>query len=149
MRKNLGVRLLSSWRSTLVWASLAAVSLLPIACRPSGPELITVKGKITYGGGPWPKPGTITFTGGPRPASVEFDTQGNFEVAAFEGRPGLMPGTYKIAVECWEVLPTMEPPSPGKSYVPAKYQNGSTSGFEVTVEAGKPLTDVTFDVPKE
>jgi hypothetical protein len=43
----------------------------------------------------------------------------------------------------------MEKPGAEKSYVPAKYQDASTSGFEVTVEAGKPLTDLTFDVPKE
>jgi len=148
MHENVSIRRLSSWRWMLVWAGLAAVSLLPIACGPSGPELTTVKGTITYGGGPWPKPGTITFSGGPRPASVQFDTQGNFEVAAFEGRPGLMPGTYKIAVECWEVLPTMGEPGSGKSYVPEKYQSGSTSDLEITVEPGKSLTDLKFDVPK-
>jgi len=120
-----------------------------MGCGPGGPELTTVKGQVTYGGGPWPKPGTITFTGGPRPASAEFDTDGNFKLEAFEGRPGLMPGTYKVAVACWDVPPDINNPGAEKSYVPAKYRDGSTSGFEVTVEPGKPLGDLKFDVPKQ
>jgi hypothetical protein len=138
-----------AWRWMLVWTSLAAFSLLPVGCNSGGPDLSDVAGTITYGGGPWPKPGTITFTGGPRPASAEFDTQGRFKVKAFEGKPGLMPGTYKIAVDCWEVPPSMDNPGAEKSYVPAKYRNAATSGFEITVEAGKPLSDVKFDVPKQ
>lgn len=141
----------------------AAVFLLLVAalgatsgCGNRGPETVPVRGRVTYGGGPWPKPGTITFvTHKPnpdypsRPGSAEFDTEGNFVVTSWRPGDGLAPGTYRASVDCWVVPETMDKPGSGRNCVPAKYRNSQTSGFEVTVEPGKPLADLRFDVPKQ
>jgi hypothetical protein len=148
MSSNQNVRSISPWGWVLAWAGVAAVSLLLPGCGSRVSGLNVVRGKVTYGGGPWPKEGMINFIGGPRPASAKFDLEGNFAVASFEKQQGLFPGKYKVTVECWEERPQMGVPNSGKSYVPAKYMSPTTSDLEFTVEAGKPLTDLKFDVPK-
>jgi len=136
-------------RGVLAWVAVAVVSLLPLGCGPAGPNLVPVRGKVTYGGGPWPKPGTITFTGGQRPASAEFDAEGNFTVMSFDKQKGLTAGKYKVAIECWDVPPSMDKPGAEKSFVPQKFRNPSTSGLEIVVEPGKPITDLKFEIPKK
>src|SRR5690606_30647715 len=121
----------------------------------SGPEVVPVRGTITYGGGSWPKTGAIYFTpseaaeGMPlRPALGSFDTDGNVQVTSFQGRSGLVPGTYLISLECWEVPPSMESDAHAVSYLPANYQRAATSGLSVVVEPGASFVEVKFDVPK-
>jgi hypothetical protein len=135
----------------LLLASMLVAALVAIAtgCGQSGPELVPVRGKVTYGGGSWPKAGTVTFAGGPRPASAQFDEAGNFRVSSFEKREGLQPGKYKVSIDCWEVAPKIDKPGAEKSYVPPKYRNTATSGLEITVESGKPQTGIQWDVPKQ
>ena len=136
-------------------ASLLVVCCLGIAgCGPSGPELVKVKGKVTFGGGPWPAEGTLYFhpvdpaEGMPeRPARADFDTEGNFTVTSFEDGDGLVPGKYKVIVECWESAPMMG--KPVKSYVPKRYQTSGTSDLEVVIESGSGTQTITRDVPKQ
>jgi hypothetical protein len=116
--------------------------------------MVPVRGKITLGGGQWPKPGLLYFTieepaeGLPgRPGTAKFDTDGNFTVTSFDEGDGLIPGTYKIGVECWEVPPTMEGP-PAKSYVSPVYESPATSGLTLIVEPGSQAVTLTWDVPK-
>jgi hypothetical protein len=149
MSGNQNVRSISPLRRALAWGGVAAIILLAPGCGSGVKGLNVVRGKVTYGGGPWPKGGMINFIGGPRPASAKFDTEGNFAVESFEKQQGLFPGTYKVSVECWEEPPKMGVPNSGKSYIPAKYMNPTTSGLQFTVEAGKPLTDLKFDIPKK
>ena len=117
--------------------------------------LVQTKGRVTLNGGPWPKEGVINFnpTGaqgtqaGFRPVSAKFDTQGNFTVTDFEGSSGLFPGAYQVSVNCWDVEPGMDEkgkPS-GKSHIPAKFQNSSTSGLTYEVKSGN-TADAVFDV---
>ncbi len=134
---------------------LIACCLPLCGCGKSGPETVVVKGKVTLGGGPWPKPGVLYFTpvkpaeGMPsRPAPAHFDSDGNFTVTSFRKGDGLVPGTYKVGVECWEVPPSMETNVAGKSYVAEKFQSPQTSGLEITIEPGSGKQTPTFDVPK-
>ena len=115
--------------------------------------MVPVQGKITFGGKAWPKEGMLYFLPVEAPAGVSkrpgaalFDREGNFRAGSFGKGDGLLPGRYKITVECWEVAPSMEGP-PAKSYVPAKYQNAATSDLELTAVAGAPQTGVVLDVP--
>jgi len=149
MSSNQNARRLFRRRWVLAWGGMAAVGLLVPGCGPRVKGLNVVRGKVTYGGGPWPKEGMITFAGGPRPASAKFDTEGNFAVESFEKQQGLFPGKYKVSVECWEEQPQMMVPNSGKSYVPNKYRSPASSDLEITVEAGKPLTDLKLDIPKK
>ena len=135
---------------------LLIVCCLPLSgCGKSGPETVSVKGKVTLGGGAWPKPGVLYFTpvkpaeGMPsRPAPAHFDEDGNFTVTSFREGDGLVPGMYKVGVECWEVPPSMETNLPGKSYVPEKFQSPQTSGLKITIQPGAGKQTPTFDVPK-
>ena len=115
----------------------------------SATNVVPVRGKVIYGGGSWPKPGTITFTGGQRPASADFDADGNFTVLSFDKEKGLVAGKYKVSIECWDVPPRIDKPGAEKSFVPQKYRNPGTSGLEITVEPGKPITDLKFEIPKK
>ena len=143
-------------RPTTCGLLLAAWGLLFLfGCGRSGPEVVPVRGKVTFGGGDWPKPGVLYFTidqaaeGLPGiPGLGRFGTDGKLTVTTFKEGDGLIPGHYKIGVECWEVEPLMGGGRPPKMYVPDKYQNARTSGLELTVESGQPVVEVNFDIPK-
>lgn len=130
--------------------------LLTIGCARPGPEVVPVRGTVTFGGGSWPKPGVLFFTvetpspGMPnRPAMGEFDTTGRLTVTTFTKGDGLIPGKYRIAVECWEIRPEMGAATPPKSYVPSRYASPSTSGLAVTVKPGQKTITLNLDVAKE
>jgi hypothetical protein len=148
--------MMSSWwavRSLLLTCACSAIVLS--GCGESGePTLVPVQGKITFGGGAWPNEGTLCFApvdsapGVPkRPASAHFDKNGNFRATSFKEGDGLIPGRYKISVDCWEVKPTMGGPR-AKSYVPDKYQSVATSDMELMVTAGVPQRALVLNVPK-
>jgi len=114
---------------------------------------VKVRGTITYGGGPWPKSGTLVFTsvkpaeGFPgRPGTAQFDTQGRFVVRTWENVEGLMPGQYRVGVNCWKIPPTMGGP-PSASYVPEKFRSAATSGIELNIEPGDSPKELHLDIP--
>src|SRR5688572_27101911 len=78
--------------------------------------LVPVRGRVTFDGGPPPKPGRLNF--GPtksadgfvqRPGHAGFDADGKFEVTSYQSGDGLTPGSYRINVLCVERDP---PPVP-------------------------------------
>ena len=112
---------------------------------------VPVGGTVTLDGQSLPGPGKIMFTqiepgpGQPvRPGFARFTADGAYEAQTFEPGDGLFPGKYGIAVECWETPPNMDG-LPVKSFIPAKFSNPMTSGFELTVEVGSKR--VEFDIP--
>jgi len=122
--------------------------------KPQAPETVPVSGKITYGGGRWPKPGVLYFIpieaadGYPaRSVAAPFDREGRFTADSFRGTKGLIPGRYKIVVECWETPPNMDG-IPSKSYVPEGFLNARTSSLELVVEPDTKSVSASFDVPK-
>jgi hypothetical protein len=155
MSERLRLPRLSAWRWAVVGFVLAAVLVPLCGCGPSGPEVVQIRGKVTYGGGDWPAPGVLYFNpaeaapGLPlRPASAKFDTDGNFLVTSFDDGDGLIPGKYQVGVECWENPPSMDGGGPPVSYVAKAYESSKTSGLEVTIQPGDGLVEVSFDVPK-
>lgn len=155
---RLSSRHVSSHRQPLVlpWIVHCLFLLILTGCGRSGPELVPVDGTITFGGGPWPKAGVLIFAvdspaiGMPsRPAMGLFDTDGRLAVTTFTKGDGLIPGKYKMGVECWEVRPDMMSPTPPKSYVPQRYGSPQTSGLTVVVEPGQKVVTLNLDVPKE
>jgi hypothetical protein len=135
---------------------MCAFAILAAGCGRTGPEVVPVEGTITFGGGPWPKPGVVNFvveTPSPglpnRPAMGLFDTNGHLTVTTYKEGDGLIPGTYKIGVECWEIRPEMMKPGVEKSYVPTRYGSPMTSGFSVAVEPGQKVVKLDLDVPKK
>jgi hypothetical protein len=143
------------YRRLILLAGIAATVFG--GCGRSGPEIVTVKGTITYGGGAWPHGGTIYFTpvkpaeGLPKMSGfAQFDAEGHFQVES-SSFSGLVPGRYGVAVECWRVAPTMIRPHPdgNASYVPPKYQSPVTSGLELEIRSGQGSADVHWDVPRK
>jgi hypothetical protein len=134
---------------------LLAVGCVVLAgCGGSKLDTVTVTGRVTYGGGDWPKPGNIDFTpkeaakGNLHPGSGSFGTDGRFSVKSGQAS-GLVPGTYGVRIECWETPPSMENPSAAKSYVPEKYRNAATSGLTLEIKAGESSKEFTADIPKQ
>jgi hypothetical protein len=123
--------------------------VLVAGCQPQGPKTVDVSGKITYGGGPWPKAGKLTFPcidaaeGYPnRPGSAAFDVDGNFIASSYGVGDGLNPGRYKVHVECWETPPSMDETTAGQSYVPDDLQ------LEFEVHPTDNALRFEWDVPK-
>jgi hypothetical protein len=137
----------------ILLAALALALIVPLTgCGgQEGPERIQVRGQVTYGGGPWPKPGVLYFVpienapGNTHPGLGYFDTSGSFRAQTFGPGDGLVPGTYRVRVECWEVEPSPDPKhGPPKSYVPA---NHTLPDLEIPAGTSGPLTP-SYDVPK-
>jgi hypothetical protein len=137
---------------------LIVCGLLPLlllaGCGRDGPQPVPIDGTITLDGGPWPKPGVLYFTtetssrdAPSRPAMGQFDTNGKLTVTTFTKGDGLLPGKYKMGVECWLV-----PPSPGgpmsQTCVPERYCSPATSGLTLTVEPSKKVVTLKLDIAK-
>lgn len=58
---------------------------------------------------------------------------------------GLLPGTYRLAVSCWESPPSMAGP-PAKSYIDEKYTTARTSGLELVVDVDGGPIDLDLDL---
>lgn len=125
--------------------------VLPTAgCTHSGPETIKVRGHVTFDGGPCPAAGTVYFvpvdvsSNSPcRPASGNFDVNGKFTVTSFRPGDGLLPGKYKVRIECWKQLPDADG-LPGVSYVGDDYE---APGLVVEPGSREPVK-VICDVPR-
>jgi hypothetical protein len=131
---------------------LAVVLVVAAGCGPRRPETVAVRGRVLFDGQPPPRPGMIYFAplepaeGFPRrPGRAEFDTQGHFQATTFEGGDGLIPGQYRIGVDCWNTLPRAEGP-PATSLVPRAYREPATSPLELRVEPGAGSMTVEFDL---
>ena len=128
--------------------SFLALCLLLNGCGKKGPVTVPVHGIVTFNGGPCPQSGTVHFAplhaaeGLPlRPGSGDFDVDGTFKVTSFEPGDGLVPGTYRVQIECWEQYPGDF--KPGVSYVPEKYEPE-----QLVIEDGtRDAVEVSYDVP--
>jgi hypothetical protein len=131
------------------------VSSTLIGCGGGAPDVVPVAGQVTLAGGGWGRPGMIFFApvepapGFPRlPGMADVDQEGRFRAITQPNRDGLVPGTYRVGLEMWEVPPTMGGPT-AKSYLPQKYQSAATSGLEVVVPAdGDGMVEVSWDIPR-
>jgi hypothetical protein len=95
--------------------------------------------RIVPPAGEWPAPGLLVFLpDGPkaeaptRPGRAVFGTDGRFTAGAFTDDDGLLPGRYRVIVQCGE--PIGDDDAPSVSHVPARYGSPAT-------------TDLTLDVP--
>jgi hypothetical protein len=137
----------------LAWAWVfGAASVCLTGCGSDLPKTIKVTGKVTFNGQQPPGPGIVYFLpqsaaeGFPlRPGTADFDATGAYTTTTFEPGDGLMPGSYKIYIECWETAPNMEG-KPTKSFVPKKFQSAETSGFALEVTTKDRGLEKDFDV---
>lgn len=128
------------WTRTFLFLYAVGVMLFG-GCSHDLPEMIPVRGRVTLAGGEWPKPGYVDFApiqvapGLPlKPGSGRFDTDGAFIVKSGEYE-GLVPGTYRIGVVCWEKQPAHG--NPGKGYIPEKFSHPAKSGLTLEIKPGQ------------
>lgn len=133
------------WRGRRVLLRSIVVFTLPmmlavvLGCGSDLPQTVKVTGQVKFDGQSPPGAGIVYFLpteaaeGFPlRPATGDFGSDGKYSAATFEPNDGVMPGKYKVYIECWETAPNMEG-KPVKSFVPKKYQTADTSGLEMEV----------------
>lgn len=131
---------------------LISLCLAFSGCGKSGPETVPVRGKVTFGGGPCPANGAVSFAprevpeGLPRrPTSASFDTDGAFTVTSFDEGDGLVPGRYRVHIECWKVLPQATTDGRGVSYIPANYRPR-----ELVIKRGtRGPVELIYDIPTQ
>ena len=130
--------------------TVAATLLIFVVCgcgKSDRPLTVPVRGKVTFGGGPCPQSGNIRFAplevaeGLPRrPGRADFDTGGEYRATSYQENDGLVPGKYRVLVECWKV-----PPADGKlgvSYIEPSFQPP-----ELAVESQSDSVTFDIDVP--
>ena len=108
------------------------------------PKTIPISGKVMIDGQPPKEGGKLYFTatrvaeGYPnRPASGTFTADGKYRVMSWAVDDGLVPGHYAISVI---------PVDPKKTAIPAKFQQGNTSGLEVDVPADQRKVECDINV---
>jgi hypothetical protein len=118
-------RRLAVWIAALMLGGLSG-------CGTQGPKVVPVEGTVTFAGGPCPASGTVFFAPVTvpsdlprRPARGQFDSNGRLTVTSFRADDGLVPGTYRVSVDCWQEPPTDI--SSGKSFVPADYHSADVT----------------------
>ena len=108
-----------------------------------------VRGQVTFQGAAPPAEGKITLApieGAPsyprRPACGDFDKTGTFTLTTFTKNDGIIPGRYRVNINCWREAPTLKTKL-SANYVPADFK------FDVTVDenADEPV-ELRIDVPK-
>jgi hypothetical protein len=142
------------FRSTIC-LSLVAFSALAGCAKSDHPPTVHVSGRVTLEGKPFPRAGLVSFAtlepaeGFPsHPAAAAFDESGNYTVGAFGRGDGIVPGKYRVAVECWTKPYSGDGPKP-PSYVPEKYRSVATSDVELTVQPGEPAKKFDIDLSSQ
>ena len=132
--------------------TLAMLVALFAGCDNGMPRTIPVRGQVLFDGKRPPAAGTVYFTlardagaGTMRPGIGDFDAEGRFSVTSFDPGDGLLPGAYKLRVECWATPPNMEG-KPVKSHVPARYSDAERSGMDLSVDSGASSYELTVHV---
>lgn len=124
---------------------VGATLLLLGGCSGNGLKTIPVYGKVTVTGRAFPKVCRIYFlpitTDGPkRPAVAETKEDGSYNVKAFKGSEGLLPGNYKVNVVYLDLKSGADPALDG-SWIEHKFDGG-----ELAVDANSRGTEHNIEV---
>ena len=141
----------SSGRRTLATLALMVPWFL-VGCDIGKFPLVPVQGRVTFDGATCPKAGNVTFQpikieeGLPRrPASAQFDVDGAYEVNAFPGQEGVLPGRYRVEVTCYSGAPDFSKSDPWGA---VNYIDSSYKPMELVVDASSDAMRVDIDVPR-
>ncbi len=128
-------------------ASLCLACLIPMACGPSGPKLVKVRGRVTYQGKPVTK-GTVAFQSTQpdrRNATGQIDPDGYYTLQTEAPGDGAEAGAYYVAIfsrddVVLDYIPAT--PIPPKYLVPQKFENPEKSGIIKTVSYNGGAIDI-------
>lgn len=136
-------------RRTSLGVHLAVFILVCVAgCGKDNSLTKQVRGQVTFQGAAPPAEGQITFapidaapTYPRRPASGDFDKTGAFNLTTFTKDDGVIPGKYRVNINCWREPPTL------KTKLSANYVSADFK-FEATIDekADEPV-ELRIDVP--
>jgi hypothetical protein len=128
--------------------TLALSIIILSGCSKPGPQLIEVRGKVTYQGKPVTQ-GSISFSpkssaiGGLRPAQGGIKSDGSFEMQSLPGKKGVQPGEYLVAINSYtgsfiegDVV----------YIVPKRFSEASSSGLTVTLPKEENSVEKNFDL---
>jgi len=148
-RLRLFRRCWTCWSTGMLVTALLFI-LVASGCGPSGPKRIQVHGKVTFDGKPPPGGGSVYFApvkpapGFPKRGGygVFAEGDGTFVVGSVKPDDGLMPGTYRVTMECWQ-RPPRDDGTPGKSFIPRGYVPPE---LKVTLDGPNPVKP-EYNVP--
>ena len=133
-------------RVPLAWPGAIVGALLAGCGSERAVKTVPVEGVVRLESGPWPAGGNISFVsleaapGYPlRPGWAVFDREGKFSAGCFEDGDGLVPGTYAVNIDCWDVSQQRGGKQTTGSCIPTKYQRGFQE-LAVPADASEPLT---------
>jgi hypothetical protein len=131
----------------MVCAALAAL-LLVGGCSETGPKTIPVYGTVIFVGRDAPKTCRLFFKpikveGLIRPAVAERSSSGSYAAKAFSNSKGLLPGTYKVEVSYYDLVPGKNPELE-TSWAETKFNAG-----EIVVDANSSGVEHNIEIPKK
>jgi hypothetical protein len=127
---------------------LFGVACLFVGCGPSGPEVVPVKGVVTYKGKPIEKISVVFHPEGKGMMATGLtDAKGEFSLQTSTPGDGAMMGDYKVTfIYDSGVVPDMFNPKKEVSPIPEKYGNAARSGKTATVKASASDNVFQFDL---
>ena len=129
--------------------ALLLLAVCTLGCGSSDlPTTIPVTGTVTVDGEACPAAGSLRFSplqvveGLPRrPGRADFGADGHFRVTSFRDGDGLVPGTYRVQLECWQTPPANG--QPGVSFIKDDF-----APRELTVDATQRSIEYDIDAPR-
>jgi hypothetical protein len=133
---------------TISSIATALALLLLAGCSESGPKTVPVYGTVTFVGRDAPKTCRLFFKpikveGLTRPAAAERSSNGSYAARAFSTSKGLLPGTYKIEVSYYDLIPGKNPDLEN-SWAETSFRAG-----ELVVDANSKGIEHNIEVPKK
>jgi hypothetical protein len=127
--------------------ALAALLLLA-GCSEKGPKTVPVYGTVTFVGRDAPKTCRLFFKpikveGLTRPAAAERSSNGSYAAKSFSTSRGLLPGTYKIEVFYYDLVPGKNPE------LETSWAETNFSAGELVVDANSSGVEKNIEVPKK
>lgn len=129
------------------------MSFTLVGCGDSGPQMVPVRGVVTFKNKPIGKI-NVMFMPADKTGLIAqgtSDASGKFELQTLKSGDGAMEGSYKVAFKyVSEVVPDMPGFSggvkPEPSPIPLKYLDENKSGITAKVEANASKNDFNFDL---
>jgi predicted small lipoprotein YifL len=133
--------------SSSIVTALAALLLLA-GCSEKGPKTVPVYGTVTFVGRDAPKTCRLFFKpikveGLTRPAAAERSSNGSYAAKSFSTSRGLLPGTYKIEVFYYDLVPGKNPD------LETSWAETNFSAGELVVDANSSGVEKNIEVPKK
>jgi hypothetical protein len=119
-----------------------------------GPQIVPLKGKVTYKGEPLKFGGVMLQPVGGQPASGTINPDGTFVLSTNSSGDGATVGTNRIRVTCFEGQAPDATGDPnterslGRSLIPYRYNDIDTSGLVVDVQP-RGNEDLVIDLTDE